>query len=251
MTDFIGILPAAGRGARLWPNRYPKELLPMAFVSTEDGVRPVPTASYSIAAMGRAGVGHVLVVIADWKLELVRVLGNGDDLGVSIAYLHQEEPKGLGHAVNSAGPWVRDRNVCLGLPDTVYRPREAFVPVCQAVRDGADLVLGVFPVENPEELGPVEVEAGRVVRVLDKPQVSPVQNTWGIAAWSPVFTALLDAYIQEHPSHAIGHAFQAAVERGLRVEAVVFEDGHYADTGTTRRLSDLMLEDLGVPGTEG
>ena len=49
---------------------------------------------------------------------------------------------------------------------------------------------GVFPVDNPEELGPVEMKEDQVIRVLDKPNPSPVNNTWGIAAWSPKFTAL-------------------------------------------------------------
>jgi len=248
MSEFIGILPAARLGTRLWPNRYPKELLPMAFVATHNGVRPIPTAAFSVDAMRRGGVRHVLVVIADWKLELVRVLGDGTDLGVAIAYLHQEEAKGLASAVHAGEAWFEGRNVCLGLPDTTYAPRDAFVPVCQAIRDGADLALGVFPVDNPEELGPVEVEDGRVLRVLDKPNPSPVANTWGIAAWSPVFTRLLKEYVQSHPTHAIGHAFQAAVVQGLDVRGVVFEGGRYADTGTTRRLSDLLLEELGPHG---
>ena len=74
----------------------------MAFVRTGRHVRPVPAAALSIEALRLAGVSRCLVVVADWKLELVRVLGDGSDLGLAIAYLHRGVPRGLADAVAQA-----------------------------------------------------------------------------------------------------------------------------------------------------
>ena len=63
----MGIMPAAGRGSRLWPYRYPKELFPVALVPEEGGggVRPWPVCMYSLEAMKQAGVERCVVVVSD------------------------------------------------------------------------------------------------------------------------------------------------------------------------------------------
>jgi glucose-1-phosphate thymidylyltransferase len=246
MERLIGVLPAAGAATRLRPFRYPKELVPVCFTELEDGrVQPMVAAEYSLVAMRAAGVPRCLVVIADWKTEIVRYLGDGSDAGIELAYLHRAVPRGLADAIEACHSWVQDSYVCLALPDTIFRPFEAVSVVSRAViESGSDLVLGVFPTEHPEDLGPVRAtDDGRVIEVLEKPEITDLRNTWGVAAWSPRFTALLHRCALSGAGLdglSIGTIFNQAIDHGLEVRAVPFPGGSYTDLGSMKNLQGLI-----------
>jgi glucose-1-phosphate thymidylyltransferase len=196
--------------------------------------------------MNRAGIRQCAIVIAEWKLELVRVFGDGSALGMSLAYVVRGVPRGLSDALDAATPWLGERDVCLALPDTLIAPDDAVARV-RAERDtsGADLVLGVFPTDHPEQLGPVRIaDGGKVVEVLDKPAKTDLANTWGIAIWSPHFTALLAREVAAAPEDkkpVLGALFQRALELGLSVRAVDFtKSGHFVDVGTSQGLAEAL-----------
>lgn len=258
MTQFVGILPAAGVASRLRPFRYPKELLPVVYVpdSSSGGLRPKLTIEFSLSAMRAADVRHNLVIIADWKLEIVRLLGDGEEHGVSLAYLHRAVPRGLADAVDAGFEWFLQRNVCLALPDSIFTPVDAVAQIRNALDSHRfDLMLGVFPTKYPEKLGPVRMapsDSGpaRVLEVQEKPEQSDVFNTWGIAAWSPRFSeflhqALARCETEEARKQSIGRVFDAAVREGLRVGAVYFPNGSYTDLGMADSIASLILPSAG------
>jgi len=241
----IGIIPAAGLGTRLLPLAYPKELLPITYSDRDGTIVPRPVLQSSLEQMRRAGVAQCVIVIAEWKLELVRVFGDGTAVGVSLAYVVRGTPRGLADAIVAARPWLGDRDGCLALPDTLIAPDDALARVrAEREASGAELVLGVFPTEHPEQLGPVRVaSAGRVAEVLDKPAITDLRNTWGIAVWSPKFTELLAREVAAAPDDAkpvLGAVFQRAIDAGMSVRAVTFDDGHFVDVGTSAGLAEAL-----------
>jgi len=244
IPSFIGILPAAGLGSRLHPLRYPKELIPIAFVTDPltMTMRPMLAVEHSLRSMSQAGVNRCIVVISDRKPEMLRYLGNGADAGLSIAYVSQPEPLGLASAVDAAFEWTVDSNVCLALPDTVFLPSMALSTVNKTlVQYKADLVLGVFPTSNPQQLGPVRIGIEEsVLEVLEKPDMTDLYNTWGIAAWTPQFSKFLHRPTAELRTLSISHVFNDAVKQGFNVRAVYFEGGSYSDLGTLENLAALM-----------
>lgn len=249
MKKIIGILPAAGIASRLLPFSYPKELLPVFFVTDRQNnkVCPKVAAEYSIMAMQYAGIKLYLVTISDNKTEIMRYFNNGGKLGINIAYLHQETPYGLPHAVNLGFEWFRDSYVCLALPDTIFYPFNAINIVRKKILSSqADLVLGVFPTSNPEQLGPVRFDSdGKVLEVLDKPKNINIFNTWGIAVWSPRFSLLLHQFLDaslENIQQPLGYIFNIAISKGLNVEAHFFEKGKYLDLGTAEGLGSLVFD---------
>ncbi len=243
--EFIGILPAAGLGSRLPSLRAPKELLPIAFVAdpATGAARPMVAAEYSLGAMQRAGVRKCLIVTSDRKPEIFRYFGDGSGFGLAVAYLNQAEPDGLAAAIDMAFPWVERSCVSLALPDSVFSPCEAVAAVNQAlVTRHADVMLGVFPTVNPAQLGPVRIGTdGRVIEVLEKPTLTDVANTWGIAAWTPRFTDFLHRQGARIRGLSIGHVFNDAIPHGLDVRALVFEAGSYADLGTGESLAAMIF----------
>lgn len=254
MSAPIGLVPAAGRGLRFGGSGYDKELFPLLTIDGND-VRLRPICELSLEAIANSGAERCVVVVSPHKGELMRVLSALER--PRLAFVVQPEPRGLPAAIKHAQPWLGDDNVVMALPDTIVLPRDALPRVhAQLVASGADLVLGVLPVDEPERLGPVEVAGdGRVLRVFDKPGTRTIMNSWGLAAWSPRFTRFCSDWETARSANAtsegvLGHVFAAAIEAGLSVRAELFSDGRFCDIGTPgglrlalRELADRALVD--------
>jgi glucose-1-phosphate thymidylyltransferase len=238
----IGIVPAAGKATRLPGCMCSKELLPIGETTDPNGRRPKAVSEYLFDALVVADVHRVCMVIAPEKHDILRFYGSGERHGVQISYVCQEEPTGMADAIDLAYPWIRDATVLMGMPDTIFRPVDALAKLRVFYeREHADLALAVAPTEEPGRLGPVMWDAtGRVLEVLDKPEVPPHNNVWVVACWSATFTEFLHSYLAERPrGHgevALGSIFQASIERGLRARALSFDDGMYIDVGTMEGL---------------
>jgi glucose-1-phosphate thymidylyltransferase len=240
----VGLLPAGGRGTRLRPFQYPKELLPVVYESvgsSGDALRPRAVSELSIMAFAQANIARCLIVVAPWKYSLVDYFGSGNQFGVDVAYLYQEHAGGLPGAVDLAYEWTRNSTVAFAMPDTIVEPSDCFSRL-QALHYacGADLTLGVFPTADAARLGPVLIDDGRVLRVVDKCPVPPAMNTWGVAVWEPSFGELLRAALRDSTERTgepvMGDMFNAAIDGGLKVVAEYFVDGSFIDVGTPEGL---------------
>jgi glucose-1-phosphate thymidylyltransferase len=241
----IGLLPAAGRGVRFGSSGYAKELFPLLFAARADDrvPEPRPLCELSLRAIRAAGAERCLVVVSSEKSEIVRVLGDGASLGLSLAYVVQPEPRGLPHAVACVEAWLGDADVVFALPDTIVLPGDALRQAHQLrLAAGADLALGVFPVDEPERLGPVDLDPGGLVRrVLDKPAGRGPRNSWAVASWSARFTRYCAEWERRREAPgagepALGHVFEAARADGLQLAAREFPAGHFLDIGTPHGL---------------
>lgn len=240
MAGRIGIVPAAGAGVRLAPYRAPKELIQVGYRSVDGRLLPKAAIEHVLTALRDGGARQAFVVLSPAKWDVFRYLGSGEHLGMDLAYLCQESARGMPAALDLAAPFLGDRTVGMGMPDTIVAPDDCFSRLFDFHdATGADLSLGVFPTAKPETLAPVVIEPGshRVLAVVDKPPVPPVANTWGIAAWSPVFSELLHGFVAEagpEPGRELllSDVFVAAVAAGLRVRALTFESGEFHDIGT-------------------
>ncbi|HLY24662.1 MAG TPA: nucleotidyltransferase family protein [bacterium] len=242
MDRLFGIIPAGGRGSRLAPYPGPKELFPIGWqpyaVNGEVHKRPKVVSQYIVEAMVRAGVRQVLMIVGEHKYDLLRYYGNGARFGTQLAYLFQEQPEGMVHAIDLAYPWIRGGHVVFGMPDTVIHPPDALARLLAAHRErGADVTLGLFTTNRPEKFGMVEVDAaGRVIAHVDKPKETALTLMWGCAAWTPSFTELVHEVRSRGRTHGretvLGDAIDEALERGMSVGGLHFADGFYVDIGT-------------------
>ena len=247
MSDYVGVIPAAGLASRLGPLGYPKELLPITYVAEDGGaLRPMPVIEASFRQLRDAGVGRALVITSDRKPELMQYLGNGGGIGLDLAFLQQARPEGLAAAVALALPWTQGANACLLLPDTIVRPEHALRDARALFESAhADLVLGVLPTDKPKELGPVRFDAAmRVIEVQDKPAETDLNNSWSMAVWGRHFGALLADAVKQNPAQSLGAVFQQAVDHGLTVMAVWFPGGAFYDVGTPKGLAEALPQFL-------
>jgi glucose-1-phosphate thymidylyltransferase len=241
-SSHIAVVPAAGEARRLPPALRPKELLTVGDAGGTDGRRPRAVSEYLFEALVAADVQRVCVVIAPEKRGIPEFYGSGARHGVQITYVSQSQPTGMADAIDAAYPLTGNATVLMGMPDTIFRPVNAFARLrllCD--REQADLALGVFPTDEAGRLGPVLFDRrGAVSEVFDKPDPCPVNNTWGIACWGAAFTEFLHADLaswpRAHGERHLGSVFDAAIEHGLRVRAVSFDEGIYIDVGTVSGL---------------
>jgi UTP--glucose-1-phosphate uridylyltransferase len=131
------ILPAAGLGTRFLPatKASPKEMLPIV---------DKPLIQYAVEEADACGISQFIVItgkhkraIEDhfdtaYKLEDTLKKGGKDELTeeinkldhIEMAYIRQGEPRGLGHAIACAGPFIKDEAVAVILADDIIPPSE-------------------------------------------------------------------------------------------------------------------------------
>jgi glucose-1-phosphate thymidylyltransferase len=113
----------------------------------------------------------------------------------------------------------------------------------------ADIVLGLFPVDQPWTMDMVDVESGEVRSIVIKPPVTKLKWGWIIAVWTPVFTEFLHEHLvnvsqgtsgAEYTAYTseltVGQVFQAALSTGLKMQSVEFSKSSYLDIGTPENL---------------
>ena len=140
-----GIIPAAGRGTRLHPLAFSKELLPVGSRLVHGCERPCAVGDYLVERMAAAGIDRICFVISPGKSDIVEHFG-GEAGGASICYAVQPQPAGLCDAIFRALPFIPpDETVAIGLPDTIWFPIDG---LSRLPKDRLSFLL--FPVSRPE-----------------------------------------------------------------------------------------------------
>jgi glucose-1-phosphate thymidylyltransferase len=170
-----GIIPAAGKGSRIQPLAFSKELLPMG--GHFEGVvrRPRAVSDYLMERLTLAGARRICFVISPDKADILEYYG-GVAWSASVCYAVQPHPNGLCDAIFRA-LLVIDRNapVLIGLPDTIWFPEDG---LAQLPDDRLSFLL--FPVVNPQQFDSVECESdGRVSRITVKDPAARSNWVWG------------------------------------------------------------------------
>lgn len=252
VLDIVGLIPAAGKGSRLYPYPCPKELFPIGYQDIRVGERiqkrPKVISQYIIENIVRAGACRILMILGEDKGDIMKYYGDGSRFGVDIAYLFQEKLCGMPHALNIARSWVAHSTVIFGMPDTILEPADAFQQLLAFHhREKNELTLGLFPTKNSSKFGMVKTDShGNVTYIVDKPAKSDLTYMWGCACWSPAFTNLLSEYLRTNPYDGkeivLGDIFQRAVELRMNVKALSFDHGKYIDIGTAEELDTALKQ---------
>lgn len=171
----LGIVPAAGRGSRIQPLGFSKELLPVG--SRVEGVveRPCAVSEYLVQRMIKGGADKICFVIGPGKSDILEYYAGGHG-ETSAVFVVQPEPSGLCDAIFRAAPLVNDDEpVLIGLPDTVWYPADGF---CALPDHKLSFLL--FPVDHPEFFDAVVVDENDNVREIQVKQLDAASNwIWG------------------------------------------------------------------------
>jgi glucose-1-phosphate thymidylyltransferase len=226
-----GIVLAGGNGTRLDPltRVTNKHLLP---------IYDRPMIYYPLDTLRDMGVTEVMVVLGGKSIgDIVELLGDGSEFGLSLTYRYQREPLGIAQAISLARDFVDGHTCCVVLGDNILRGASlrAVADEFESSSAGAGCVL--YHVEDARRFGVAELDAaGRVVGFEEKPdqpksdvipigvyflrpEAFPVIDTLKPSARGELeITELLNHFAQQ--DRLLSHYY----------------DGHWSDAGTHESL---------------
>jgi hypothetical protein len=246
--EVVGLIPAAGRAARLGPLPCSKELLPLGLRATPEGPRVRVACHQLLERLRAGGVARAYLVIDAGKTDIPRFLLGGDPAGPALAYLAVAGSASVPETLDRAFPFVARARVALGFPDILFTPEDAYARLlARQAATGADLALGLFPAARCQTTDMVDCGPdGRVRRIEIRPAATDLRRNWLIAVWGPAFTAFLHRTVQQGSRQdcelQLGEVMAAALAAGLHVEGVDFPEGAFRDLGTPADLAAALRE---------
>jgi glucose-1-phosphate thymidylyltransferase len=158
-----GIVLAGGTGSRLWPitRTVSKQLLP---------VYDKPMIFYPVSTLMLAGIREILIITTPQdQRQFKELLGDGSDLGLSLQYAIQQEPKGLAQAFTIGEDFLNGHSCLMILGDNIFHGAGLGRDILREIpASGAHIFT--YEVSNPSDYGILTVgEDLSPISIIEKP----------------------------------------------------------------------------------
>jgi glucose-1-phosphate thymidylyltransferase len=224
------LIASGGRGTRLRPITHTqnKHLIPIA---------NKPILHYAIEAAVAAGISEIAIVHNADSDEVPKAIGDGARWSAHISYLPQANPGGLAQVVGLAEKFMGKEKFIFYLGDNmVVGGVKRFVE--DFTRSGANCLLTLAKVKDPERFGVPEIREGRIVSVEEKPK-SP-KSSYAVSGIYLYDSCIFEAVKAITPSARgeleISDAHQYLIDKGYKIGYSEIT-GWWKDTG---KPSDLL-----------
>ncbi len=263
------VVTAAGIGTRLLTvtKEQPKEMLPLFTNNNTDGLRVKPLLQIVFEQLYGSGFRDFCFIIGRGKrviedhftidLDFVKQLNSKGKHKLAspleqfytkledslIMWINQPEPKGFGHAVLMAKPYVKDEAFLVHAGDTYIFSANSDLPLKRMLKNHSknrsDATLLLKEIENPKQYGVAEIKetnsAIAVTKVIEKPKKPPTN-----LAIMPIYIfnhAIIDKLEKTQPGLGgeiqLTDAIQQLINDGFKVHAVKLRNNEVRlDVGT-------------------
>ena len=163
-----GIILHGGHGTRLRPLTHtgPKQLLPIA---------NKPMSEYCLNSIKETGITDIAIIIGGLGSKKVKeYYGNGENFGVKITYVEQDEPRGIAHAINLCKDFINNEKFLVFLGDNIIQ-RSISDFVKNFDKSNFDATLLLCEVDNPSRFGIAEIKNKKIIKIVEKPK-NPLSN---------------------------------------------------------------------------
>tara|TARA_Y100000768_G_scaffold370798_1_gene336899 strand:+ start:1498 stop:2370 length:873 start_codon:yes stop_codon:yes gene_type:complete len=163
MKDRKGLILSGGTGSRLYPITIgvSKQLLP---------IFDKPMIYYPLSVLMLAGIKDIAIIVRPEDLgQYKKLLGDGDQWGISLSYIEQPSSDGLAQAFILAENFLDGSPSALVLGDNLFFGHGLPELLHAAnIRDGASIFA--YQVSNPESYGVVSFDGDSVQSIQEKPE---------------------------------------------------------------------------------
>ena len=227
-----GVVLAGGSGSRLFPLTLVtnKHLLP---------VYDRPMIFYPLETLREMGCREVLVVVGGRSVgDILELLHDGSDLGLSLTYRYQRGALGIAHAIGLAREFAGADPIAVVLGDNILHGSLADFAASFVAGDAeAGAVLKQVP--DPERFGVAELDAsGRVLGFEEKPAM-PKSDLIPIGVYffrPSVFEVVGNLQPSARGEFEITDLLNHYLRRGSLLHAVF--EGDWRDAGTIEALQE-------------
>tara|TARA_B100000242_G_C43054602_1_gene493243 strand:+ start:4231 stop:5112 length:882 start_codon:yes stop_codon:yes gene_type:complete len=165
-----GIILAGGKGSRLWPITLgvSKQLLP---------IYNKPSIFYPLSTLMLCGIREFLIITTPNDLDNFKsLLGNGEELGISIIYKIQPKPNGIAEAFIIGEEFIGNSSVALILGDNFFYGNDLTKVLKLASKRTVGATIFASEVLDPERYGVINFDQNlNITSIVEKPK-NPVSN---------------------------------------------------------------------------
>ena len=245
-TKFVGLIPAAGGGTRLYPfsRAVPKEMYPILGKAVIE---------HSIENLKKGGIEDIFIIVGYQKGALMDYIGDGSLYGVNVAYIYQTRRKGIAHAILQSKRWINQPFVTL-LGDSFIEPKEEIQRIIKLHRRKKPVAtVLLFRVEDPTGYGIVKLKDledgyGLVEKMVEKPSLKEaeefkINGEYYALCGLYVFEPKIFDYIEKTEPGIKGEiqitdAIHLAVKNGEKVYGMIL-NGKYLDVGKWKTVFEV------------